>query len=124
MSHYTLPIRPRTLRRLLAGIAASSVLAATGLGYAGTADATTVDDYFTNLANNGMTVWDYPLMLRQGLGVCQLLYQNVNPYPILVYTTGYPPADASNIIMSAQSGLCPDAAVTGPPPQQQLLEAI
>jgi len=81
----------------------------------GRANATPADDYYTTLQNQGMTIWDYPLMLQQGTAVCELLYQNINPYLLLTSSAGYQPADAAAIITSAQNTLCPGTAVTGPP---------
>lgn len=75
------------------------------------AQATPAQDYYNTLEYNGMVIWDYPLMLKQGVGVCDALYHDVNPMPLLQYA-GYDTPSAAVIIISAKSALCPGNAVT------------
>jgi hypothetical protein len=95
------------------------------LTFPAVAQATPEQDYFSALAYNDFVVWDYPGILNTGYAVCQVLWENVNPYPGLV-SMGYDPGSAATIITTAQATLCPGYAVTGPPesaPAPKLLMA-
>lgn len=114
----TKKITPHRKRRRMIPLAwlftAAIIIGAACGGLAARANATPAD-YFTTLTNNGMVIWDYPLVLRQGYVICAMLYDNVNPYWWLVGTNGYDPYSASTMITSAQVGLCPGNSVTGSP---------
>jgi hypothetical protein len=96
-------------KQLTAAIAATA--AASAIAFAPTASATVVDDYLDELNYNGMTIWNYPQMVQQGRIVCELLWDDIDPYPLLVHI-GYNTHDAATIIVSAQATLCPGNAVT------------
>ena len=93
---------------IVGGIAASTI--ALGLGVAAPAQADS-QDYFNTLAGNNFVVWDYPLALNHGYTICNMLWDDVNPYPWML-RNGYDSNSASIMISSARVGLCPGNAVT------------
>lgn len=110
-------------RRWLTAAACGALIAA---GISQTPQAHADENQFFNiLAANGMITWDYPATLTQGRIICQLLWEDINPYIWLTAGVGYDPTSASILITSAQQGLCPGNAVGAPAPEPppQLIEA-
>lgn len=102
-----------SVRRTLVAVAAGGVLAASGLLWAGDANATPETDYLTDLTDAGLIVYDTTAALSTGYAVCQAFNTTTgdivaeNLYRNTTWADVPNKQTAAAIVVAAGMNLCP-----------------